>query len=163
MLKIQELSENNFNKYGTYLNPLEKPASLGEDAELVQFYPDRMLQTFAASNFMALSPLIIKPRKLEIVDVEKHNYTEEVIGGFTEDVCFHVSPATDGAPDLSEIEVFCLPAGWWVRFKRGVWHKAPFVLADKSTYGLVLLPPHTFTNDCENVNLPSPRTIKKER
>lgn len=162
MLKIQNLSESSFAKYGSFLNPLAHVGSEpNEGKEPVLFFPDEMLQTFATSNLIAFCPLIIQPREFLIADIEKHTYTEEVIGGFTKDVCFHVIPANDGEPDLDKMEVFLLPAGWWVRFKRGVWHKAPFVLGDEATYGLVALPPHTYTNDCEVIVLDNPISIAK--
>lgn len=151
ILKIQELQAASFAKYGTFLNPLALISERdGKTNEPVLFYPDQMLQTFATTNLVAFCPLIIQPREFVITDAEKHNYTEEVIGGFTEDVCFHVMPAGD-EPDTDKMEVFRLPRGWWVRFKRGIWHKAPFVLGDKPTYGIVCLPPHTYTNDCDVV------------
>lgn len=162
MLEIQEIKEITFAKYGSSLDPLsgaKKPEDLG--AERVLFFPDRMLQTFATTNLIAFCPLIIKPRELVIVDAERHSFTEEVLGGFTEDVCFHVLPAQDGGPDLEKMEVFRLPAGWWVRLKRGVWHKAPFVLGNKATCGTVVLPPHTYTNDCEVVEFSQAYTIVK--
>ncbi len=146
MLKIQELRAENFSKYGTFLNPLECGEPLGASQDdPVRFYPDRIVLTFAASNVLAFSPIAINPRPFLITDIEYHEFTEELIGGFTEDVCFCAAPA--GELDVSKIEVFKLPAGWWVRFKRGVWHKAPYVLGDRPTVGLVGLRPHTYTAD----------------
>ncbi len=163
MLKIQELTVDGFAKYGTFLNPMGCSGSdRRETDEPVLFYPDELLQTFATTNLVAFSPLIINPRPLVITDAEKHDYTEEVIGGFTEDVCFHVVPASGAKPDTGKMEVFRLPKGWWVRFKRGVWHKAPFVLGEQPTSGIVVLPPYTYTNDCDVVEFSQSFPIVKE-
>lgn len=161
-MEIKELCKASFAKYGTFINPQELGEPLGATTEdPVQFYPDRLLLTFPTSSVLAFSPIIIRPRPLLITDIEYHEYTEELIGGFSEDVCFHVAPPEE--LDVSTIEVFRLPATWWVRFKRGVWHKAPFVLTSSEVRGLVALPPHTYTADCHVVELDEPIAIANER
>lgn len=158
MLQIKELSRESFAQYGTFLNPLDCGEPLdGSLDDPVQFFPDRMMLTFPTSNVLAFSPIVIRPRPMLITDIEYHEFTEELIGGFSEDVCFYAAPA--GQLDVGKIEVFRLPAGWWVRFKRGVWHKAPYVLTNRPTSGLVALPPHTYTADCHVVELAEPIAI----
>jgi ureidoglycolate hydrolase len=160
MLKVEELTVASFEPYGRFLNPEDCGDPAGSKDDPVQFYPDRVLQQFGASNYVAFNPLIIKPRPFVITLAEIHERTEEVFGGFTEDVCFHVGPAGDKEPPMDGFQVFRLPAGWWARIKRGVWHHGPFVMGDKPTTGMVVLPPHTYTNDCYVVELE--RDIKIE-
>jgi hypothetical protein len=153
MLQVKELTGATFETYGRFLNPYECGEPVGSKAEPLEFYPDRILQQFSASNYVAFNPLIIKPRPLSFTLAEIHRRTEEVFGGFTEDVCFHVAPAGDRTPPIDRFEVFRLPAGWWARIKRGVWHHGPFVTGNVATAGMVVLPPHTYTNDCYVVEL----------
>lgn len=160
MKKILTLTEANFAPYGTVLNPSDCGFSVNEPGEPVQFYPDRMLQLFPTSNLLALGPLTIKPRPFLITATEKHLHTEEILGGFNQDVCFHVALDQNGQPNLDDLQIFLLPAGWWVRVKREVWHQAPFVLGSELAVGMVLLPPHTYTNDCVEVKLDSPLVFK---
>lgn len=152
-LRVEELSWESFSPFGTYFNPLAcGPALGGEDRRgPVRFYPDRILLLFEHSNIVAISPLVVEPRDLIVTATEAHLHTEEAMGGFTKDVVFHVGPPGDGSPDTSRFRVFRLPAGWWVRLARGVWHHAPFVLGKEATVGTVILPPATYTADCRVV------------
>ena len=123
MLKIQELRAENFSKYGTFLNPLECGEPLGASQDdPVRFYPDRIVLTFAASNVLAFSPIAINPRPFLITDIEYHEFTEELIGALRKT---SVSALLPQGVDLSKIEVFKLPAGWWVRFNAAYGTKPP--------------------------------------
>ncbi|MGE5598201.1 MAG: ureidoglycolate lyase [Bacteroidota bacterium] len=152
-LNVERLSWEAFLPFGTYLDPADCGVALGNDRGPVRFYPDRMLLGFEAAALTSISPLVLAPRALEIDRTEIHLRTEEAIGGFTRDVVFHVGPAGAREPDPARMRVFHLPAGWWVRLKRGVWHHAPFVLGGEETVGIVVLPPATYTNDCLLVTL----------
>ncbi len=157
---MQELKDDAFSQYGSFLNSRNCGEPLrGQRSDSIQFYPDRMLQAFATTNIIAYCPLVIKPRPLQILDIEKHIYTEEVLGGFDQDVCFHVATTLGDTVRSEHIRVFRLPAGWWVRLKRGVWHKAPYALGDTPTHGMVILPPGTYANDCVEVRLTRPINI----
>ena len=153
MLKIEGLTVSGFAPFGTFLNPLDCGDPVGGKDDPLRFHPDRVLQQFFTSNYIAFNPLVIEPRPMVVEFAEIHERTEEVFGGFTEDVCFHVGPAKDFTAPVNEFRVFRLPKGWWARIKRGVWHHGPFVIGDKTTYGMVVLPPHTYTNDCYVVEL----------
>lgn len=151
-VKIEELGAG-FALYGSYFNPNDCSFALSEDNGPVKFYPDRLLGLYEYSNITAVSALELKPREFKITASEKHIHTEEIFGGFTKDVVFHVASADGSTPDPSQIKVFRLPASWWVRIKREVWHAAPFVIGLEATVGIVILPPATYTHDCLVVNL----------
>ena len=159
MIYIEELSPEKFAEFGTFLNPVDCGSALGDDSEGILFFPDRMIQQFKLSTSIAISSLQIKPRALVITITENHRETEEVIGGFTRDVCFHVGPAGARIPAEEKFKVFRLPAGWWVRIKKEVWHQGPFVLGNDSTLGIVVLPPETYKHDCNLVKLEKPLVI----
>lgn len=147
-VKAEELSYESFSPFGSFFNPEDCGVPLGSDVGPVKFHPDRLIQLFEYSNMAAISCLVIEPRELVVNVTEIHLHTEEVFGGFTKDVFFHVGPAGSSEPDLSQFKVFRLPAGWWARIKRGVWHHAPFISGNESTFGIVVLPPATYTADC---------------
>ena len=158
-VKVQELGED-FSSYGSYFNPKDCGPALSGDGP-VQFYPDRILGLFEHSNIAAFSALQLQPRDFKITSSEIHLHTEETFGGFTKEVLFHVAPAGGLEPNLNQVKVFRLPAGWWARVKRGVWHEAPFVVGSEATVGIVVLPPATYTHDCLVLNLPEPITINR--
>jgi ureidoglycolate hydrolase len=151
-VRVEELGKD-FSIYGSYFNPEDCGSALGGDNGPVRFYPDRILGLFEYSNGPAISVLKLKPREYKITSSEMHSHTEEIFGGFTREVIFHVAPAGGGQPDLGQVKVFRLPAGWWARVKRGVWHEAPFVVGTEEAVGIVVLPPATYTHDCLVVNL----------
>lgn len=153
MLRVEKLTEDAFSPFGTFIDPQNLGAPVNDKDDPFLFFADKMIQQFSASNNIAVSPLVVKPRPFIISVTEKHEYTEEVFGGFNQDVCFHVQLDNNGKPDIASTRVFSLPAGSWVRLKRHVWHHAPFVLGENEALGTVLLPPHTFTNDCLVVSL----------
>jgi hypothetical protein len=157
-IKIEELGAA-FSLYGSYFNPNDCGSPLGEKGP-VRFYPDRLLALFEHSNFAAVSALKLEPRDFKITATEIHWHTEEIIGGFTKEVVFHVAPVNGSKPDLERLKVFRLPAGWWVRIKQGICHEAPFVAGSEATVGIVVLPPATYTHDCLVVNLEEPINIE---
>lgn len=153
-LKVEQLSNEDFSPFGTYFNPKDCGKELGEKQnEPIKFYPDRMIALFEHSNFASISPLIIEPREFKINVTERHLHTEEVIGGFNNDTIFHVAKESGMEPNLKEFKAFYLPAGWWVKIKKGVWHQAPFTVGNQETVGIVILPPATYSNDCYVVHL----------
>lgn len=158
MIKMKKL-DSSFGKYGSFLNPADCGLPLGGEEGPVRFYPDRILQLFNTSNLLAFSVLELRKRPLEITSSEIHLDTEEVFGGFSQDVCFYVGPEAP-EPSVEEFEAFYLPKGWWVRVKRRIWHQAPFVLGEEPAVGIVSLPPWTYNNDFELVELDEPVKIE---
>lgn len=152
-LKVEELSEKSFSLFGTFFDPLNCGQDMDKGTSPLLFYPDRLVLLYENSNYVSVSPLIVKPRPLTINVTENHSYAEEAMGGFDQDVVFHVGPAGDKEPDPDQFRVFRLPAGWWVRIKRGVWHLGPYTVNDQQTIGTVILPPSTYTNDCRVIEL----------
>ena len=145
-LKAKKITSENFTEYGTILDPYNcgEPINPGS---LFPYYNDRMPLTFAGGSIVTLNVQIYKIRPFEFDLTEAHDYTEELFGGFTEDVVFHVGPASVGEPDFSKFEAFILPKYWWVRLKRRVFHEAAFLINGQETLGWVILPPYTAYND----------------
>jgi len=139
------INSENFSEFGTLLNPMEcgEPMNPGS---LYPYYNDRLPLSFSCGSLVTLSVLVLKKRPLKIDVTERHNYTEEIIGGFNSDVIFHAGANRD-VPVNNEFKAFILPKNWWVRFKKGAFHHAPFVFKDEEATGFVILPPFTAFND----------------
>ena len=145
-LKAKMINEKDFSKFGTFLDPYNiKTIKLGDEkGEL--FYPDSLPFCFSEGNLISLSTIIIQKRPLIESNMEYHDYTEEVVGGFTDDIVFFAGlPGNE--PDLSKFEAFILPKFNWVRVKRKVWHYGQFPINNNDVLGWCLLPPFTYQND----------------
>jgi hypothetical protein len=154
-LKAERITAANFEEFGSILNPYDCGEPLGLENKAIRFYPDRMPLSFSGGSVISICPLILEKRPMEIDFTEIHEFCEEVIGGFTEDVIFHVGPVSE-VPDFSNFRVFHLPKYHFSRLKRKVWHGGPFVINAPRTQGWVLLPPYTYTNDAKVVTLKVP-------
>lgn len=148
-VRVRPISSEAFAPYGTYINVHE-----GYSEDAISFQPDRMLHYIGAPALDSLCTIRLRYRPLELTVTEYHNHCEEHFGGFAMDVLFHVALLdADGKPDLNTVTVFCLPAGGFCRVKRRVLHHAPFVMEKGQVDdGIVLLPPATYTIDCEVLN-----------
>jgi hypothetical protein len=91
--------------------------------------------------------LFLEQREFQTDTAEMHRQTEEIIGGFQQDVVFHVALPSDDPPKAADFRGFRLPAGGFVRLKRKVWHHAPFPVDRGQVRGIVILPPFTYTHD----------------
>ena len=149
-LDIEQLSEQAFQPFGSYL--LLREPERGEKSAL-EYNPDLLVSVFEASTMASISLLWLDERPFKINITEKHEHTEEIIGGFPGDVIFHVALPSVKSPIKSSFRVFQLPAGGFVRFKRNVWHHAPFLLKAGRMAGIVILPPYTYTHDSVVVQL----------
>jgi ureidoglycolate hydrolase len=145
-LKAKKLNEGDFAKFGTFLDPHSiKTKCLGDKKELL-FYPDSLTFCFSAGTLISLSTIVIQKRPMVENNMEYHDFTEEIIGGFTDDVVFFAGlPSKE--PDLSKFEAFILPRSNWVRVKRGIWHYGQFPINNNDVLGWCLLPPFTYQND----------------
>lgn len=152
-LKIRELTADAFAPYGTYF---DVKSGYGDGA--IGFQADRMLHYIGTPSLDSICSISMKYRPLELTVTEYHNDCEEVFGGFNCDVAFHVGlTKASGEIDYNSIAVFRLPAGCYARVKRGVLHHAGFVLdSNQVAYGIVLLPPATYTIDCHVLEYDKP-------
>lgn len=142
-VKAQALTQDVFEPFGSFVLPQSVDAGVSS----VDYRPDQLVSTFAASNMASLSVLRLAQREFCTEIAEMHEYTEEILGGFQNDVVFHVAAPTIGKPEPKEFVVFRLPAYGFIRLKRKVWHHAPFPVNQGMVQGVVILPPFTYTHD----------------
>ena len=156
-LKVENLTGENFSEFGSIFNPDDCGEPLvAEDG--LSYYADKLPLTFSCSTLITLNFLKLEKRPFLVDFTEAHDFTEEIIGGFNEDIVFHVGP-TSKDPDFSKYRAFILPKNNWCRFKKGVWHGGPFAVKEGVTMGWVLLPPYTYTNDTRGISIDDPIEI----
>ncbi len=145
-LKAKLINEKDFNKYGSFLDPYNiKSLELGDkNSEL--FYPDSLTFCFSSGTLISLSTVIVQKRSMIEYNMEYHNYTEEVVGGFTDDIVFFTG-LPHKIPNFSKFEAFILPKFNWVRIKKKIWHYGQFPINNNDVLGWCLLPPFTYQND----------------
>jgi hypothetical protein len=159
ILKAKKINEEDFSKFGTFLDPYNiKSVCLGNENEEL-FYPDSMTLCFAASTLFSLSVISVSKRPFVEHNMEYHDFTEEVVGGFTDDIVIFAGPAGE-KPDVSKFEAFILPKLNWVRVKKKIWHYGQFPINDKKAIGWCLLPPLTYLNDSVGFRINDPLEIK---
>ena len=150
IIKAQPLTRDAFAKYGAF-NQLLAPQGwpyIGD--ENVKFYREMALCDLGLAHTAAISNCVIRQRPLELHFVEKHNTTCEGVLILDADVLVHVGIALDGgaAPTPEQLEAFLVPKGTFLVMRPGVWHDAPYVLNAPMVNTMVILPEHTFENDC---------------
>ncbi len=145
-LKAKMINEEDFSKYGTTLDPYNiKTTELG-DKKSELFYPDSLTFCFSAGTLIGLSTIIVQKRTMIEHVMEYHDYTEEIIGGFTDNIVFFAG-LPNKEPDLSKFDAYILPKFNWVRIKRKIWHYGQFPINNNDVIGWCLLPPFTYQND----------------
>ena len=157
-LKAKMINEEDFSKFGSFLNPYKiKTTRLGDEkGEL--FYPDSLTFCFSTGTLTSLSTIIVQKRPMVESNMEYHDHTEEVVGGFTDDIVFFAGlPGKE--PDLSKFEAFILPKFNWVRVKRKIWHYGQYPINNNDVLGWCLLPPLTYQNDSVGFELSHPLEI----
>ena len=123
------------------------------------YYPDAMIFCFSVGTLISLSAVIVQKRPMIEYNMEYHNYTEEVVGGFNDDiVIFAGLPGKEA--ELSKFEAFILPKFNWIRVKRGIWHYGQFPINNNNVLGWCLLPPFTYLNDSVGFKLSEPIKIE---
>ena len=156
-LKAEKLTAEAFEEFGSILDPDDCGEPLGS-AQGIVYYADKLPLAFSCGSLINLCFLKLEKRPFEVDSTEAHDWTEELIGGFNEDILFHVGPPTKD-PDFPRYRAFILPKNNWVRFKKGVWHGGPFALKDGVSLGWVILPPYTYATDARQVLIDPPLKI----
>jgi len=158
-IKAKDLSLEGFRNYGVYADLL-KPALYGFGAPPIQFFRD-MLQLSLGVPAASFSVNVVAPRPFVITKTEYHSACGEGLLPLDGDILIHAGPATRmGITPLDQFEVFRVPKGTLVCLKPGVWHHAPFALADQPAHILVVLPERTYANDCTVVELKADEQIE---
>lgn len=152
-IKIQTLSRESFDKYGTFHNMINPDTEILAPG-VVEFHRDMAQVSLGSCNCPSFSVTHIRKRPLVVEKLEYHNRTGEAFMPMDSDVVIHLAPAgkTSDFP-LDRLEAFYVPRGTLVILRPGVWHHAPYVMEAEEGNVLVVLPERTYANDCQVVCL----------
>lgn len=154
-VKIQQLSRENFHKFGTYsmlIDPLDAQATGPKDAPIA-FFRD-MLQQDLGGAVPSFSTCRMQYRPMVVADAEYHNYTCEVSMPLDQDAVVWCAPAgaSDDCP-IDEVEAFLVPKGCMLMLRPGVWHHAAFAVEDRPLNVMIVLPERAYATDCCCISL----------
>jgi len=160
MSKIQDLSLEAFEKYGTFANMIN-PDKTKLGAEPIEFYRDMIQIDLGSATAASCSICRVLERPLVVDVTEYHSACGEGILPLDSDALIHVGPATpNGEIPLDEIEIFRVPKGTLVSLRPGVWHHAPFAHGSEEANVLIILPERTYANDCVVYDIPEDKQIR---
>lgn len=118
----------------------------------IEFFRDLLCCNIGDSGYTAFSIVKCKKREMIIDEIEQHICTAEVLIPLDGDVVIFAGPATDGIIP-PEFKAFIVPQYTMVIFDFGVWHKAPFPIKNEIVNSIVVLPPLTYSRDCNVLSL----------
>lgn len=145
--KIQELSLENFSKFGSFANMIN-PDTVKLGAEPIEFFRDMARLDLGCSTTASFSTCRVCTRPAVVDISEFHNSCGEGILPLDADALIHVAPATPGQLPIDDIEIFRVPKGTFVSLNRGIWHHAPFAHDADVANVLIVLPERTYAIDC---------------
>lgn len=159
-LKIEKLSLESFNEFGTFKNTIN-PEGEHFGADPVTFYRDMVQQDMGTKTVTSYSVCRVLPRDFEINISEYHSHCGEGILPLDNDIIIHVAPGVpNGELPVDKMRVFRVPQGTMVSLKPGVFHHAPWTANDKVANALIVLPQRTYANDCIVIEHTESKKIK---
>ena len=161
-LKVQELTLERFNKYGSFANMINPNAcKIGQ--EPVEFYYDMVAADFGQATTVSFSVCRVQKRPLVIDGIEYHDHTGEGMLPLDGDVILYFAPATAGGDvPYDRFEAFLVPKGTLITIRPGVWHCGAFTAGSDCVNILIALPERVYKNDCTTVSLTEDRQLEIE-
>lgn len=148
----QPISHDNFKKFGTllhdnYLQPIE-PAK--------EFNFMLTAQEIALAPLCCTGILTCAPRALQVVQMERHVDSSEILVALDGDFYLVVAPADDGLHSNEHIQTFILKRGQAIALKPRTWHWIPFPTEKTECRVLILFKDGTGDNDLHFRKLTEP-------
>jgi ureidoglycolate lyase len=154
-VKVKELTLENFNKFGSFVNMLN-PDAVKIGAAPVEFFRDMIGLNLGQNTMVSFSTCRVTKRPSIVTELEYHTYCQEGNLPLDGDVLLTVAPATaNGDLPWDRIEVFHVPKGTIVTLKAGVWHCGPYAYQTEVANVLIVLPERVYANDCRVVSIPA--------
>jgi ureidoglycolate lyase len=160
-IKVQELTKENFEKYGSFcnlINPVD--AICGGTGHPVAFYRDMMPVHVPGPSLPSFSICRVEEREMIIKVGEYHSYATEANIPLEADCITYVAVAGKGPCPVEKWEAFRVPKGTLVTYRPGVWHCAPFPYDTDVVNVVVFLPERTYANDCVFDHFEEDRWVK---
>jgi len=141
-VRVLRPTRDNFKPFGTLIElPNTKPSV---SVSGVLDYWDQVVNLNVSNGHAELGFLATRFRPFEFNTMERHSKSDETFIPLEGKACiFALAPASDPAnpdqlPDPSQIAAFILDGSVAVNLDAGVWHWAPFPLAESMNFVLVL-------------------------
>jgi len=141
-VKVLRPTEENFERFGTFIKAPGCAPSVSMPKVLD--YWDQVVNLFDDGCDAQLGFLTAKFRPFEFTRMERHIRSDEAFIPLEGKACiFALAPACDQdsptqLPDPSEVVAFILDGSTAVNLRAGVWHWAPFPLAESANFVLAL-------------------------
>ncbi|MGE5599708.1 MAG: ureidoglycolate lyase [Bacteroidota bacterium] len=138
-VKVEKPTQASFAKFGKLIKLPESKPSV--DMPGVLSYWDQVVNLDFRQGDPELGFLIAKFRPFEFASMERHVNSDETFIPLEGRAClFALAPATGSReyPNPGEIKAFILDGTFGINLSRGVWHSAPFPLADQMSFILAL-------------------------
>ena len=149
-IQAEQLTRENFQNFGSYQNLLDISDRLEkwEDGES-GFFPDLVQLNFGGGNPACASVCRVLKQDGAVIDfTEFHKYTAEGILPLDGDCVIYVGKNYHGVTS-AKLLAFRVPKGTFVSLRAGVLHGKQIVFDQEAVHVLILLPEHTYENDCE--------------
>lgn len=140
---VEKLTTESFKKFGQVL-------SLDEVA---QVKPENEFDWYDTAGGIELSEkcctgmLVCRPRPKNVVKMECHLRSSEVLAALHGDTVLTVAPAGDTLENNSNVKAFLLPQGSAVVMNTATWHWIPFPIKDEDAKIMVLFRDGTGADD----------------
>jgi len=149
-IKVEKLTPEAFSEFGSYVNVYETDKN--KDGDL-SYYADQTAMLSDHCNLAGFSVCGLNKRPMRMDILEIHEHTEEAEFIVDGDCALMAGGRSGYKPDSASFKAFLIPKGTLVRFKKFVWHFAPFPVDRDRVMALTVLPPFTYTNDTIVVKL----------
>lgn len=160
-IKVQELSREAFDKYGSYVNLINPVnAVCGGTGHPVAFYRDMLQVPNPSASLPSFSTCRVEKREMIVAGAEYHGFAYEANIPLDADMLLWVVVSGNGPCPTEKMECFRIPKGTLVTCHPGVWHGAPFVFDTDVMNTLVVLPEHTYSNDSAREQFDDARKVK---
>ncbi|MBE5846304.1 MAG: hypothetical protein E7300_01350 [Lachnospiraceae bacterium] len=120
MIKVKELTDESFAKYGKVLT-IEGRKADGDPATH-EWYP----QVAVVKGDTSINLMKVIPHEFVVQDFEEHRLTDENLLAFDGELIVAVAPA--GELNADQVEAFLIPAGKGISCLPHVWHAVPFAV-----------------------------------
>jgi ureidoglycolate hydrolase len=143
MMEIQALTANNFAGFGNILSKDDVP--IVDEANEFDFHDTA--QAIKLAQNCCTGVLSCRHRKREVVKMERHHESSEVIVALDGDMVMVVAPSDDELENNTRIRAFLIKQGQAIVMKPNTWHWIPFPIGEKDAHALVLFKDGTGAND----------------
>lgn len=147
-VKVQQLSQQAFKRYGSYLNLTDDDALAEKSVFSVGFFADVIKLEFGRALELTVSVNSLKQCEPIVKFIEYHRNICEGILPLDTDVILFVGLPIRGRLSAELIEAFYVPQNTFVCLDPLIIHGSLFCL-EQTGHSLCMLPGRTFANDME--------------